>query len=310
MLENQKSQSVSPAKGAGATLSAFTAGNGYTIGKGRTLIQNATTGTGTGLIVMADVVEDDGILIVGSELQTTAIFDKFQNDLLFAFDAEDVDPYTYARITSTGKSFTGVSNAIAGTSTTGTSGTFIVTVTSGSVTKVTVSAGGTLYKVGDVVTITVGTLEANAAFGGGNVFLSDLNILVGEDNVLGGVEALGAGGINVTNGLSGVTIINGGKAHRVGDVITLSEEGSTFVGTATVTIGTLSPAINTPGEIKIYPAAIKNIGAGAQVINILNLEGILVSLGTLQPGELIPVSFTQVEGTTPATVGTVQILYS
>ena len=309
LLRSGKSQTIVPDKKTALTLNAFTAGNGYTIGKGRTLIQNATTGNGTGLIVMANVVEDDGILIVGSEIKNTANFDLFQNNLFLAFDSTSPDPYTYARITATGQPFTGVSNAIVGTSTTGTAGTFIVNITNGVVSKVTVGAGGTLYKVGDVVTITVATLEANAAFGGGNVFLSDLNILVGEDNVLGGVEALGAGGINVTNGLSGVTIINGGKAHRVGDVITLSEEGSTFVGTATVTIGTLSPAINTPGEIKIYPAAIRNSSAAAGVINVLSMSGTLVSLGTVQPGQLVPVSFTQVEGTTGLDIGFVQILY-
>ena len=39
------------------------------------------------------------------------------------------------------------------------------------------------------------------------------------------------------------------------------------------------------------------------------MSGAVVSLGTVQPGQLIPVSFTQVEGSSPATIGEVQILY-
>ena len=48
---------------------------------------------------------------------------------------------------------------------------------------VTVAAGGTIYKVGDVVTIDKATLELNGSFGGGNVFQGDLELLVTEDNV-------------------------------------------------------------------------------------------------------------------------------
>ncbi len=77
-----KSENEVPAKGTAATFSTVSTGYGYTIGKSKTLVQSATDGTGTGLKVITDIVEDDGILVVGSELQNTAIFNQFQNDLL------------------------------------------------------------------------------------------------------------------------------------------------------------------------------------------------------------------------------------
>tara|TARA_R110002012_G_scaffold95621_1_gene231000 strand:+ start:415 stop:1401 length:987 start_codon:yes stop_codon:yes gene_type:complete len=293
-----KSENEVPAKGTAATFSTVSTGYGYTIGKSKTLIQNATDGTGTGLKVITDIVEDDGILVVGSELQPTAIFNQFQNDLLLAFDGENPDPYTYTRITATGQAFTGVSNAIPGTSATGTAGTFIVTVTSGSVTKVTVAAGGTVYKVGDVVTITKAVLELNGSFGGGNVFQSDLELLVTEDNVLGRIAEF-----------DGITLLSGGEGHAIGDVITLSEEGSTVVGTGALTVATLGGALNTPGEITKYPTGIINTGT-AGAISVKDVAGNTVVLGAMQPGIVRKFSFSQVmgAGTGPA-VGEVTILY-
>ena len=293
-----KSENEVPAKGTAATFSTVSTGYGYTIGKSKTLIQNATDGTGTGLKVITDIVEDDGILVVGSELQPTAIFNQFQNDLLLAFDSENPDPYTYARITATGQAFTGVSNAIPGTSATGTAGTFIVTVTNGSVTKVTVAAGGTIYKVGDVVTITKAVLELNGSFGGGNVFQSDLELLVTEDNVLGRIAEF-----------DGITLLSGGEGHAIGDIITLSEEGSTVVGTGALTVATLGGALNTPGEITKYPTGIINTGT-AGAITVKDTAGNTVVLGAMQPGIVRKFSFSQVmgAGTGPA-VGEVTILY-
>jgi len=293
-----KSENEVPAKGTAATFSTVSTGYGYTIGKSKTLIQNATDGTGTGLKVITDIVEDDGILVVGSELQPTAIFNQFQNDLLLAYDGENPDPYTYARITATGQAFTGVSNAIPGTSATGTAGTFIVTVTNGSVTKVTVAAGGTIYKVGDVVTITKAVLELNGSFGGGNVFQSDLELLVTEDNVLGRIAEF-----------DGITLLSGGEGHAIGDIITLSEEGSTVVGTGALTVATLGGALNTPGEITKYPTGIINTGT-AGAISVKDVAGNTVVLGAMQPGIVRKFSFSQVmgAGTGPA-VGEVTILY-
>ena len=293
-----KSENEVPAKGTAATFSTVSTGYGYTIGKSKTLVQSATDGTGTGLKVITDIVEDDGILVVGSELQNTAIFNQFQNDLLLAFNGENPDPYTYARITATGQAFTGVSNAIPGTSATGTAGTFIVTVTSGSVTKVTVAAGGTVYKVGDVVTITKAVLELNGSFGGGNVFQSDLELLVTEDNVLGRIAEF-----------DGITLLSGGEGHAIGDVITLSEEGSTVVGTGALTVATLGGALNTPGEITKYPTGIINTGT-AGAISVKDVAGNTVVLGAMQPGIVRKFSFSQVmgAGTGPA-VGEVTILY-
>ena len=58
-------------KGEAATFSAATSGSGYTIGKGKVLVQTASTGSGTGLRVMADILPSAGILRA-NPLRTTA----------------------------------------------------------------------------------------------------------------------------------------------------------------------------------------------------------------------------------------------
>jgi len=74
--------------GAAASLSGTSTGNGYTIGKGKILVQNATTGTGQGLKVMADIIEDNGILISASTCDLTANMQLHQNTLRLAFDKQ------------------------------------------------------------------------------------------------------------------------------------------------------------------------------------------------------------------------------
>ena len=292
-----------PAKGSAATFTTVAVGSGYTVGKDRTLIQTATDGSGTGLKVIADIVEDNGNLIVGSGLQPTAGFNQFQNSLLLAFDASNPDPYTYARVTATGQAFTGVSNAIPGISATGTAATFIVTVNAGVVTKVTVAAGGTIYRIGDVVTIDKATLELNGSFGGGIIFQGDLKLLVTEDNVLGRIDSPGS------------TIIqNGGSGHAIGDVITLSEEGSTVVGTGGVTIGTLgiaNPVVTAPNNR--YPRAVKTstgVQGTPKTIEFVGMDDVNVIIGGFTAGTIFPFNFKQIiDAGTDAALGEITILY-
>ena len=295
---------LSPSKGEAATLGTVSTGSNYSLGTDKVLVQTSTDGTGTGLkVIVANIVEDLGILAVGSELQPTAAFDKYQNTLLLDFVknlelGNAVDPYTYARITATGLPFSGVSAAIAGTSAAGTAGTFIVTVTEGSVTKVTIAAGGTLYKVGDVITITEATLEGNPAFGGGNVFQGDLELLVTEDNVLGSIE-----------NFEGIRILSGGEGHVVGDQITLSEEGSTVVGNGAVTIGSLGIGQDTPGTQSTYPSGIMNSGA-AGAITVKDVSGNTIVLAAMQTGVIRPFNFSEVLGAgTGPDVGQITIFY-
>jgi len=300
VVEAQTSENVIPAKGSAATFTTVAVGGGYTIGKDKTLVQTATDGSGVGLKVVTNIVEDEGILIVESGLQPTANFNNYQNTLRYNFDPANPDPYTYARVTATGAAFTGVSNAIPGVSATGTAATFIVTVNAGLVTNIIVAAGGTVYRIGDVVTIDKATLELNGSFGGGIVFQGDLQFLVTEDNVLGRIEGSGLA----------VKIQNGGSGHAIGDVITLSEEGSTVVGTGGVTIGTLGGALNTAGDLTIYPTGVLNTSGAVGPIQVIDMGGNTVVLGACQPGVIRKFAFQQVlgAGTGPG-VGLVTVLY-
>ena len=300
VVEAQTSENVIPAKGSAATFTTVAVGGGYTIGKDKTLVQTATDGSGVGLKVVTNIVEDEGILIVESGLQPTANFNNYQNTLRYNFDPANPDPYTYARVTATGAAFTGVSNAIPGVSATGTAATFIVTVNAGLVTNIIVAAGGTVYRIGDVVTIDKATLELNGSFGGGIVFQGDLQFLVTEDNVLGRIEGSGLA----------VKIQNGGSGHAIGDVITLSEEGSTVVGTGGVTIGTLGGALNTAGDLTIYPTGVINTSGAVGPIQVIDMGGNTVVLGACQPGVIRKFAFQQVlgAGTGPG-VGLVTVLY-
>ena len=303
------SQNVIPAKGEIATITTVVTGSGFDLTPGGGpkdgILCSATGGSGSGATFMVQSVASAGIMIAGSSVKNTAGFNEMQNNLAknlkFDDSATALAPYTYARVTSSADPFTGVSTAIAGTSATGTAGTFIVTVTGGSVTGVTVSASGTLYKVGDVVTITEATLEAGAAFGGGNVFQGDLTLLLTEENVTGGINTV----------VDTITVINGGSGYTAADTLTLQQIGSSNTGSATLDVVTLSGALNTPGPIKEYPSAILNTGATAGAIQVIDSVGNSVILGGMQPGVIRPFVFSQVlgAGTGPA-IGEITIFYN
>jgi|TARA_R110001592_G_scaffold1868_1_gene11292 hypothetical protein len=301
VAETQTSANVLPGTGVN-TFSGSAAGNGYTIGKSRTLIQASSTGNGGGVTVQADIIEGGGIFKTGSVLPVTGSFQLYQDTLQANFDAENPDPYTYARKTSDGSAMgetTLTSTALASTSPNGTGATFIVEVRAGLIQKVTVSALGSGYGVGDVITITEATLEDGAAFGGGFLFQGDLQVTVTEDSVFGMIQ-----------GLDALTLISSGFGHAVGDVITLSEQGSTFVGTGGLTVGTISVADNTPGDTIIYPTGVINTSGAVGPIQVIDMGGNTVVLGACQPGVIRKFAFQQVlgAGTGPG-VGLVTVLY-
>jgi len=299
------SESVSPVpNGKILTATITTPGVGYSVPLNGTVLCNTTadaSGAGAQILVRTDA-SSGGLLVPGSSVTNTASFDNYQNALLLAYDpnyeyvtGDTTDPFTYARVTTDDKPFTGVSAAVIGTSLTGSAGTFIVTISNGSVTAVEVGAAGAGYKVGDVVTITKAALEA----GGGNTFQGDLQILLNDYNITGQVTEI-------------VSIIGGG-GYIVGEVLTLQEVGSSQIGTATVTVATLETlGLSTPGPINKYPTGIMNTGATAGAIAVKDTVGNTVVLGAMQPGVIRPFGFSQVmdaaAGTTPA-VGEITILY-
>tara|TARA_R110000803_G_scaffold104865_4_gene173099 strand:- start:1442 stop:2446 length:1005 start_codon:yes stop_codon:yes gene_type:complete len=296
------SQSEVPAKGTIATINTVVGGSGYSLAEDglpkEGILCSATGGTGKGAQFIVQSLARGGRMVASSAVKNTAGFNNYQNDLFVAFDSENTDPYTYARIFATGQAFSGTSTALAGTSATGINGTFIVTITNGSVTGVSVSVVGSGYKVGDVVTITKTTLESGPAFGGGNVFLGDLKLLLTEENVVGGINT------------GSITVINGGSGYTAADTLTLQEVGSSNIGTATLDVATLGGALNTPGPIKKYPSGILNTSNTVGTIAVKDTAGNTVSLGAMQPGVIRPFGFSQVLRVgSIAAVGAITILY-
>ena len=167
VVRTSNSENVLPGTGA-TSLSASAAGNGYTIGKGRILTQNSTSGNGAGLKVIADIIEDDGIFVAGSTFEVTAKFDNRQNALLSQGSA-------FAIITATGlpqiNSIT--QTALVSTGGTGSAATFDVTISGGSVSRIIPNALGSGYRIGDIITISKAALDAG--FGATITFDSDLN---------------------------------------------------------------------------------------------------------------------------------------
>jgi len=298
--------------GAATSLSGTATGNGYTVGKGKILVQNASTGNGVGLKVIADIIEDAGILVSASTCDLTANMELHQNTLRLAFDKQMEDfgvpgtTFTYARTTADDLPAFNIGPstqpALASTGGTGTAATFDVTVSQGSVTRVAVNALGSGYRIGDIITITKASLDAG--FGGTSTFDSDLIFTISDNNVYGAIDAT-----------QPITIIGSGKGYIATEAVTLSEEGSSFVGTGGVTIGTVSATKNTPGDIDIYPCAIMTTKAGAtqaapETIVVKDMGGNTVVLGGLVTGQIRPFCFSEVTGagTGPA-VGEITIFY-
>ena len=297
------------AQGRIARITTIVPGTGYKLGEKINLVQTATSGNGSGFTASTTAIEAAGILNIGSELQPTAGFNNYQNTLLENLNIAATQ-YTYARTTATGEPLTGVSlAAMPGVSATGTAGTFIVTVNYGVVTKIVVGnlgglGGGTLYKVGDVVTIDKATLELNGSFGGGIVFQGDLQFLVTEANVSGGL-GLGPGQVE---------ILNNGIGYAVADTITLAEEGSPEVGTGTVTVAALSTAstiVTAPNNR--YPRGVRCAEgsiAAPKTIEFVGMDDVNVIIGGFVTGQIFPFNFKQIiENGSDVTLGETTILY-
>ena len=295
LIQNKSSDGTSTA------ISFTSAGTGYPIGKALTVVQNASTGTGTGFKGIATIVETTGLLVPGSSIPNTGGFNNAQNTAAAAFDIQNgATNYTYARLTSTGEPITVTSTAVVGTSATGTAATFIVTVAGGNVNKVTVSGVGSGYKVGDIITITKTNLEAARGAG----------ILVRYDLTIGPLtEADVSGGLSTQ-----IEILDGGKGHAANDVLTLSAEGYSTTGTGTITVDAIQAgdAVGT-NPMKMYPRGIKTstgTQAATKTIEFLGLDDVNVIIGGFTAGTVLPYSFKRVVDTgTDAALGEITILY-
>jgi len=303
-----------PNQGSAATIDTVVPGTGYRIGESLNLVQLSSTGTGKGLTAISDTFAVGSALIAGSEVSLAGFFSTMQNNLLLNYDIDN-SLYTYARTSASGLPVPadepGVTVTTAATASSGGSGTgatFLVSVSGGTVTKVTVSAVGSGYLPGDVITIAATdldvTLEAvNTAAAlpvtiGGGTTVNGITLVLSEDNVSGSLGLVQL-----------ITVTNGGAGHTVGDTITLTEEGTT-TGTGTVDIASLGTGQNTPGIQTTYPSGILNTSGATGVVQVKDVSGNTVILGSMLSGVIRPFNFSEVLGAgTTIAVGDVTILY-
>ena len=309
----EKSTSISPAMGRVKTVDASIGGtnDGYTIGVNRILTQSTSTGTGSGAVFRANVGEGIGAgkggAKPGFELQPIANFALKQSTLQLNLNVDD-SQYTNVRITATGEPRTvttvaGMGTAVKGPSA-GTGLTVNLTATDGQITKVVVLAGGSLYKVGEKITVTTSVQEnafsAASTPSVATLVLLPIEIILTEASMEGEVKS--------------VEILQNGVGYAVGeDIVLIDDEGR---GGASVEVASLSGAdiVNTAPNNQ-HPRAIMigELGitaANAQSIAFEYPNGSSVILGGFVTGKIVPVSFSKVLQTgSTITLGTTTIFY-
>tara|TARA_R110000796_G_scaffold37554_2_gene94755 strand:+ start:1059 stop:2108 length:1050 start_codon:yes stop_codon:yes gene_type:complete len=298
-----------PNKSTVGSITLTAAGTGYSLSPGGLpkqgiICSSVSNGAGTGAVFQITSADISGNMTVGSLAQPTAGFNSYQNTLLDNLNVANAQ-YTYIRDTATGlSSVSGTTTAVAGTSAAGINGTFLVTVASGMVTNVTVAVAGSGYKPGDIVTITVANLQApmNVVNGGAVVILGNLQILLTEDNITGGVSAAFDAAGNLLGSNANITILEGGSGHAAGDVLTLQEIGSSVIGTATVSIATINPgAIQISGQLR-YPVGLMvgtfgldgSTAVKTGSIELKQLDGTQVIITGLTTGKILPIMFSEI----------------
>jgi len=303
-----------PAKGEIKTAT-LTEGSGYSVPLNGTVLCS-TTGSATGSGAVAQIkTAPSGILILRSPVNVTAGFMNFQNYLQLNLNIDD-SQYTWARTTSTGDPMPDTvigpvtTTAILGTGGSGTGATFLVSVNSGSVSKVTVSAVGSGYKAGDIITLLAADLQAPMNVANDNqpvIIQGDIELFLTEENISGKAIEI-------------VSIINGGSNYVVADDLILQEIGSTQVGAATMAVSTLgiSSEVITAPNTGEYPRGIMTAtpgltGATAALTGTCEFKGIdgeQVIVSGFTTGKIIPISFKEI---TPAgtdlTLADVTIFY-
>lgn len=274
-------------KGDIKTVDTFVAGSGYSLGPGglpKEIILTATGGNGTGATFRATTTATstpNGTLKATSSVKNAASFDNLQSRLAEVLDVASSN-FTFARVTATGIPADSTSTAVVGTSATGNLATFIVTIVGGQVTGANVSAVGSGYLVGDVVTITKAALEAGLT---GITVQGDTQLVLSEDNVLGGITAT-------------IEVLDSGQGYQVNDTLTLSEEGSGVTGTATVDVATLGESKVTSTQLR-YPIGIKIGEPGATIaapktVELKQVDGTQVVIGGLITGSILPMTFSEI----------------
>ena len=270
-------------KGDIKTIDTFVAGSGYPLAPGglpKEIICTSTGGSGSGATFTVTTKVGAGILRSTSLVKNAASFNNFQNGLAEALDVANSN-FTFARDTATGIPSDARSTAVAGTSATGSSATFIVTISGGQVTGAQVSNVGTGYLVGDVVTITKAALEAGLT---GVTVQGDTQLVLTEDNVLGALDT--------------VEVLDGGQGYVAAETLTLSIGEPTFIGTGTVNVATVGEAKVTSTQLR-YPIALKVGEPGATIaapktVELKQIDGTQVVIGGLITGAVLPMTFSEI----------------
>ena len=300
----QNNISIIPAKGGVATATFTSAGVGYSSTANGPIQCTVSGGSGTGAVVEIET-SNSGFLIANSVINPTASFTLFQNTTISTYDVANSN-YSFVRDTASG------TNAVSGTTTaltttsngSGSGATVLLTVTNGSVTNAVISAVGSSYVPGEIISVSVANMQAAMnVINGGNatVILNKIDLLITE--------------ANATNGLSRiVNVLSGGSGYTAADVLILQEIGGAEIGTATITVATLDTGFSTNASPNNnYPRAVK-ISSGTQAapktIEFVGMNDVNVIMGGFIAGGVFPFAFKQIiDAGTDALLGEITILY-
>ena len=300
----QLNANITPLRGDISTATVTSLGVGYSSTINGPIQCSVSGGTGSGAVVTIETT-NAGILIGDSVINPTASFTTFQNSTILTYDVDNSD-YSFVRDTATGaNTVSGTTTALTTTSSgSGTGATVLLTITNGSVTNAVISAVGSGYVAGEIISVSVSDMQAamNVINGGdATVILNKIDLFITESNI--------------TNGLSRiVNVLNGGSGYTVADVLTLQEIGSTETGTATITVATLGIALSlNSSPNNRYPRAVK-VSTGTQAapktIEFVGLDDVNVIIGGFVAGGVFPFSFKQIiDAGTDAVLGDITILY-
>ena len=300
----QLNANITPLRGDISTATVTSLGVGYSSTINGPIQCSVSGGTGSGAVVTIETT-NAGILIADSVINPTASFTTFQNSTILTYDVDNSD-YSFVRDTATGaNTVSGTTTALTTTSSgSGTGATVLLTITNGSVTNAVISAVGSGYVAGEIISVSVSDMQAAMNVingGGGTVILNKIDLFITESNI--------------TNGLSRiVNVLNGGSGYTVADVLTLQEIGSTETGTATITVATLGIALSlNSSPNNRYPRAVK-VSTGTptapKTIEFVGLDDVNVIIGGFVAGGVFPFSFKQIiDAGTDAVLGDITILY-
>lgn len=278
----------------------------YSVGS---VLCSTTGGTGTGAQVLVRTDQAAGNLSF-SILEPTAGFTNWQNSTISTYNVAE-GLYSYIRDTATGENtVSGTTAAVATAGGTGAGVTVLLTITNGSITKITPADKGKGYKVGEILTVPAEKISsaAQAVNGGSPVaVLGDLTIVLNDYNITGNIIEI-------------IEFTNGGSGYTVGDVLTLQEIGSDQTGEGEIEVTQLDLGLEASVAIDylqarniMYPRAIR-VSEGTvddpKTIEFITFGDENVIIPGFIAGSIFPFTFREiVSKNTDVSVQSITILY-